>query len=176
MSAIVPVLLLLALLGAGTAGGSAQSSTGWRVIPQRFTGDRDRRRWIASRREALARAGVPAWAHRAIIAHWARETGYGRFEWNHNPGNIRAFPGAYRGDVVYLRGRDGYLPYRAHRSIDDGVRDYWRLLNAPRYRGALEHLRRGDPVGWYRAILAAGYSPLTDRAIAEFQRILARLP
>lgn len=174
MNWAVPVLLLAFLMLRGRP--SSDRSAPWTEVPRRNTGQGGGAAWVAARRDALGRVGVPEWAHRAILAHWARETGWGRYEWNYNPGNIRAFPGVWRGDVMLLTGRDGTLPYRSYRSIDEGARDYWRLINTPRYRSVLEHLRAGRPVEWYRGLLRAGYSPLTDQAIAEFQRILARLP
>lgn len=172
MHAVIPIVFLLLLLSARRPA-SAQS---WLVVPRRSTGGPPAQ-WILERRAALERAGVPDWAQRAILAHWARETGWGRAEWNWNVGNIRAFPGAWRGQVVWLTGRDGRLPYRAYRTLEEGVTDYVRLITRGRYRRAWDDFaQHRDPVRWYRDILAAGYSPLTDQAVREFSRIYERLP
>lgn len=176
MSITIPAILLLILLAAKSQGQSMslQHGLGPGAVPRRNTGGGGGAQWIAERRAALQRLGVPQWAHRAIIAHWARETGFGRAEWNWNPGNIRAL--GWSGPRVWLTGRDGTLDYRAYHDLDSGVRDYWRLLQSSRYRRALELLRAGDAVGWYDAILRAGYSRWSPAAVDEFRRILARIP
>lgn len=163
--------ILIPIIFAALSSSRPAQAQGWRVVPRVATGSRDRRAWLDARRQVLARVGVPAWAHRAILAHWARETGYGRWEWNNNPGNIRAFSGAWHGDVVWLRGRDGLLPYRSYPSADAGARDYWRLLGASRYRSAMDALRQGDVVGWYDRLLRSGYSRWSQQAVDEFRRI-----
>lgn len=173
MNAVVPVLLLLLLLGGRRTAAAAQQSGV--AVPRQNTGGGGGSAWVRARFDVLRRIGVPRWARRAVVAHWARETGWGRFEWNNNPGNIRAI--GWPGPRVWLTGRDGALDYRAYPSIDAGARDYWRLVSQTRrYAPALEHLRRGRPVEWYDALLRAGYSAHTPQAIDEFRRIYARLP
>lgn len=168
---MVPVIVLLLLLT--LAGQPGQPGHSPRAVERRNTGGGGGDAWIRARRRVLADIGVPEWARDAILAHWARETGLGRAEWNYNPGNIRAI--GWGGARVWLRGRDGTLDYRAYASIEEGARDYWRLMNTPRYRGALDLLRAGRPVDWYAAILRAGYSAQSDQALREFAALLRRI-
>lgn len=170
-----PILLLILAILADVRRASAQSPRPRSdpSVPPVRTGGRPGAPWVAARRDVLHRVGVPDWAQDAVLAHWARETGLGRAEWNYNPGNIRAI--GWRGPRVWLRGRDGTLDYRAYASIEEGARDYWRLLNTPRYRGALDLLRAGRPVDWYAAILRAGYSAQSDQALREFAALLRRI-
>ncbi len=159
-----------------------------------------RRAWVESRHadavaELLAR-GVPfdvAWdVAIPLVTHWARETGWGRSEWNYALGNIRA--SNWQGDVHYLQGGDDATrrPYRAYATRAEGLRDTFDLLTATRYRRALGDLTAsvragtrnavtyggatfevvGDPVGWYAALMRADWHPYSDASLNDFRGVL----
>lgn len=160
-----------------------------------------RKAWVVSRHagavaELMAR-GVPfdvAWDVAVpLVTHWARETGWGRSEWNYAIGNIRAGR-TWQGDVHYLKGGDDAepRPYRAYGSLAEGLRDTFDLLTNTRYRGALAALTAsvragekndvtyggdtfavvGDPVGWYAALMRAGWHPYSDASLNDFRGVL----
>lgn len=154
-----------------------------------------RREWVVSRHRAIAAAileqGVAlddAWrmAH-ALTAHYVRETGWGRSEWNFGLGNIRwtsGFPKAH-----LLKGGDDAepRPYRAYDSLVDGVRDAVRLARTGLKRSGFPDgiyapawvflLGGGDALGWYDKLLrpapgVGGWHPWSQQGLDEFASIL----
>jgi hypothetical protein len=109
------------------------------VSPTR-TGGSDKPSWIRSRYASLVSAlpgfGVPlarvSAVAKAILAHWAVETGTGRAEWGYNFGNIRAFS---RTTAPWHRLSDG-LPYLAFPTLDAGIRAYLGLASRAQYAPA----------------------------------------
>lgn len=108
----------------------------------------------------------------AGVALWARETGWGRSEWNHNRGNIRSsgtWPG---GQWMTLAGQT----YRSYPDASAGAQGWVRLVTNPTYARAWAVLRDGDDTAataerWYRTLLQCGYSAATDAAVAEYSDI-----
>lgn len=140
--------------------------------------------WARSRGGVLLRLlvarGLPAAIAFAVmtvlLAHLWREVGGGRFEFDNNPGNIKATPSwrghaAYRTNVV-----DGRQPYRAYSSITEGLDAYLRHLENERYGPALAQLIADrDGERWYAAVMRAGYHPFSDEALREWRSIHRRV-
>jgi hypothetical protein len=150
-----------------------------------------RRAWVVSRHRAIAAAileqGVPldrAWsmAH-AICAHYVRECGWGRSEWNYGVGNIRWTEGFPKAHLLTGGDDNGPRPYRAYDSLAEGVRDAVRLARTgpvrrngdPRgiYAPAWDFLLGGgDAVGWYDKLMRAGWHPWSQAGLDEFASIV----
>lgn len=122
----------------------------------------------------------------AIVAHWARESGYGRGhdrdgngtrdggEYRYNIGNIKD-SAAWHGDGQILP--DG-LAYRAYPDLASGIADTLNLLQAHRadhsYGEAFDRLvATGDGHAWYDAIMRAGWHPWSQGALDAYDSILA---
>ena len=161
----------------------------------------ERRAWVRSRHAAcvaeLMARGVDfpvAWdVAVAIVAHWVRESGWGRKEWNFNVGNMRKGRG-WTGDVHLLQGGDdpAPAPYRAYGSLAEGVRNHVGLLTVNRYDQVLGALVRsvatgertsvryggaefdvvGDPVTYYRDLMVAGWHPYSDESLDDYRGVL----
>lgn len=149
-----------------------------RTIDAQRTGGTDQTAWTRSRYAALVDVlrglGVasPENVAAAVVAHWARETGWGRSEWWFNVGNIKDTSG-WTGDGQVLP--DG-LAYRAYPDLASGVRDTVALLRAPRYAPAWNYLvTTGDGLGWYNLLMHAGWHPWTQTALDEYASIRARV-
>lgn len=189
MSAWVPLAVLgvLAYAAAQRPAGAAtplqpggtSSTHGRALVETRQTGGTDAHAWtrtrVAAAQRVLAAQGYDAATARrlavALVAQWARETGWGRAEWNHSVGNIKAT--GWQGD--YHRLSDGQY-YRSYPTLDEGVADAIRLHQSSRYRAAWDHLvSTGDPVGWYDRIMRAGYHPWSQEALTDMQSIAARV-
>jgi hypothetical protein len=142
------------------------------------------REWAQSRGAVLLRLliarGLPAAVAFAVmtklLAHLWREVGGGRYEFDNNPGNIKASPSwaglaAYRTNV-----HDGRQPYRAYASIAEGLDAYLRHLENARYGAALAQLVADrDGARWYAAVMRAGYHPFSDEALIEWRSIHRRI-
>ncbi|MEI7447947.1 MAG: hypothetical protein WCK28_23870 [Burkholderiales bacterium] len=173
-------VLALASRSAPAAATNPQRDNGMNYIPAVRTGGTDavawtRTRWSAAR-DFLAAQGYDAARAAsmaaAVVAQWARETGWGRSEWGYNVGNVKGYQG-WPGTVQRLP--DG-LTYRAHATLRDGVASVIGLLEGTRYRAAWDQLARdGDAVLWYRGIIAAGYHPMTPEALSEYASVRARV-
>lgn len=146
----------------------------------------ERRAWVRSRhRELVAvlrrRLGVPLgrawWAAVAILTHWALESGWGKSEWNYNVGNIRADERCgSAGSHLLQGGDDGHpRPYRAYRTMEDGVGDTFELLLKRRYARVtfelLGVLDVGDAVAYYRDLMHAGWHPYSDAALTQYRGV-----
>lgn len=134
--------------------------TGTETAPTR-TGGTDKNAWIRSRYASLVSAlpgfGVPlarvSAVAKALLAHWALETGTGRAEWGWNFGNIRAFA---RTTAPWHRLSDG-LPYLDFQSLDAGVRAYLGLASRAQYAPAWRALVAGSTaLEWMRSICSLG--------------------
>lgn len=174
----VALVLMLARRGAA-ASSSARSLAGAQLVTAQRTGGTDAHAWTATRFSALrdfltaargldaARAAAVA---AAVVAHWARETGWGRAEWLYNVGNIRAFHG-WTGRYQVLP--DG-LSYRAYATLRDALADTVALLEAPRYRAAWDQLAAdGDGARWYDALMRAGWHPWSQASVDEYRAVRA---
>lgn len=134
--------------------------------------------WIATRL-AVLRTLVPeffpnadAWTReelaRAFLTLFYRETG-GTNERNNNPGNLTLW-GSQSGRWHVLPNRS--LHYRSFPTLEDGVRDFLRVITSPRYASATAMLARTPTavVGWYEDIASRGYSEHTPEKLAEIRR------
>lgn len=148
------------------------------MVPQTHTGDQARdawvRRWVEALADEYASRDVPwetAWSWGAAdTAGLALESGWGRAEWNRNPGNITC--GAYAGECFRNAG-DGRA-YRAYPSDDGFARDYVDLIStrstyAPSWR---IRAQCGSPVAWYAQLMRDGYHPYSERAERDYGTIL----
>lgn len=186
MAPLAPLVLgalalwLLSGRSSGSSSSGASSLAGAQLVPTRATGGTDPVAWTRSRYDAL-RSAMAAVDDRnvyrdaaaaAIVAHWARETGWGRAEWNFNVGNIKAFNN-WTG--LYQRLADGLL-YRAYPDIGSGIADTLTLLRSSRYRAAWDYLlSTGDGRGWYDRLMHAGWHPWSEAALTEFDSIRNRV-
>lgn len=108
----------------------------------------------------------------AVVAHWAREVGWGRDEWAFNVGNIKASAGWHGAAQTLPDGR----VYRAYPSLSAGVADTLALLESPAYSGAWSYLvATGDGGGWYDRLMHAGWHPWSQGALDEYASIHARV-
>lgn len=107
--------------------------------------------WVGQCLALLSRVGLTdRRVATLVIAHWHRETGAGRYCWNHNFGNIKQFGGG-----AWHRLTDGE-PYVTYLSAEDGIRANLAVLRAGRYATAWAQLQAGKPE-WYLALGRAGY-------------------
>lgn len=106
---------------------------------------------------------------RNMLAHWWRETGR-MHEVNYAVGNIKAFPGQWRGRYHRLPNGSNY---RAYANLSDAVHDYINLISGGRYASSWAHLVAdpSDVVGWYEQLLSAGYSRLRDTALRQIESL-----
>jgi hypothetical protein len=142
------------------------------TVPATHTGNVGAAPWVRSRLAALEALGVQPAAAVSVVAHWARETGWGRSEYGFNIGNIQDSP-AWTGARQQLA--DG-LWYRAFPSLAAGVRSTHALLLAPRYLPAWTYLQTtGDGLGWYDRLMRAGWHPWSQTALDEYRQIRARV-
>lgn len=158
--------------GGGSTHGRAEVAAG-------RTGGTDAHAWTRSRYlatvNALAGLGITGNTVRAmaiaLVAQWARETGWGRNEWNYNVGNIKAMN--WSGD--YHRLNDGSF-YRSFPTLAEGIANALALHQSSRYRAAWDYLRSsGDAVGWYDRIMRAGYHPWSEEALTDMRSIASRV-
>lgn len=168
--------------------------------------------WARSRHaaavDALVARGLPAqlawWVAVAIVGHWANEVGWGRSERDYALGNIRAGSG-WGGAVHYLQGSDdpAPAPYRAYRSLADGVEDNIRLATGVERDGTLAERSRYqrafldlvasvsdgpyvvssggrsvafpvDVVAWYAALTRAGWHPYSEESMSTYRSTITR--
>ena len=122
-------------------------------------------------------------AARALVAHWAIETGWGEYEEGYGIAGVRAGPG-WTG-ATRVGSRTG-ATYRAYPDLASAIADALSIYTRAPYATAWLDLisdrqplrprpddNRGDPRAWYAAILRAGWHPYTDAAAEEFSRVLA---
>jgi hypothetical protein len=138
----------------------------------------EREAWVRDRFAILAAiTGSPRVAA-ALLAHYTRETGWGRSEHNFSLGNIR-WTGM--GPAFYQQGADDPAPrpYRAYDSAEEGARDAVRLASSGRYAAGWQRLTAGgSEAEWYSRLMqpvdgVAGWHPYSDGALDEFASILA---
>jgi hypothetical protein len=128
------------------------------------------REWAQSRGAVLMRLliarGLPTAIAFAVmttlLAHLWREVGGGRYEFDNNPGNIKASP--------------SWAGLAAYASIAEGLDAYLRHLENARYGAALAQLVADrDGARWYAAVMRAGYHPFSDEALNEWRSIHRRI-
>lgn len=93
------------------------------LVPTKHTGGSN---WIAERFAALQERAITGPVARAIVAHWALETGWGVNEWNYNVGNLIAV-GAQQAISLMADPAPG-SNLRAFDSLGHGVDSYLSLL------------------------------------------------
>jgi len=181
---------------------SAERAGGYDVVEARHTGrpagwtrERDttelRRAWVRTRHAVLVRAvlarGLPfetAWTvGLALIAHYVRECGWGRAEWNWSLGNIRWTQGWPKAHLLHGGDDSEPRPYRAYDSLDAGAADAVRLASTgPKTRAHPNGIYAdawaflvggGDPVEWYDKLMHAGWHPWSEAALGEYRSIHA---
>lgn len=113
-------------------------------------GQGDRARWLRDVVGRLEELGLSRASAVLFAAHVARETGYGRHLYGHNPGNVKQF-----GDGPWHRLPDGE-PYITYPTPEAGLSANLALLDRARYAEARRLLLAGDP-SWYGALGLAGY-------------------
>lgn len=127
-------------------------------------------RWQPDRYEALAAKGITGDVARAIVAHWAFETGWGSGEWNYNVGNRIALSGEKAVDV-------GVQWNKAYDTLAPAVDDYLALLQLPRYALAWSMLQSAPrSTAWVRQLVKSGYATLdADEYERRYAKALERL-
>ncbi len=178
----------------------AERAGGYQVVeahrtgrPEGWSREREttemRRRWTVSRhaaavQELLARGLDLATAWRvalALVAHYARECGWGKAEWNWSLGNIRWTRGWPKAHMLHGGDDSEPRPYRAYDSLAAGVADAVRLASSgPKterhpngiYADAWAFLvGGGDPVQWYDKLMHAGWHPWSTAGLNEYRSI-----
>lgn len=118
-----------------------------------------------------------------IMAQNNLETGHRKSMWNYNVGNITTDG---KGQFDYFddlttdeqispgNWKKMNLKYRAYPTLEDGVRDYMRLLSNSkgRYARAWENVVNPDPVAFSKALKAGGYYTANE---APYTRTLTSL-
>lgn len=106
---------------------------------------------------SLQKAGLTHEQAVLFTAHKARESGYGRFVFNYNFGNIKT-GSPVRGPYFLLTDRRGFrAKYRAYDSAEQGIVDNVNLVkNSPIYKKSWALLQMQDP-GWYGQLGLDGY-------------------
>jgi hypothetical protein len=179
---------------------SAERAGGYQVVeahrtgrPPGWTREHDtielRRAWVRTRHVAIVRAimsrNVPfeaAWRMGlALVAHYVRECGWGRAEWNWSLGNIRWTRGWPKAHMLHGGDDTEPRPYRAYDSLEAGAEDAVRLAstgpkNAAHPNGIYapswaKLLDGGDAVQWYDGLVRAGWHPWSQAGIDEFRSI-----
>jgi hypothetical protein len=105
-----------------------------------------------------------------LYAHFAGETGDGRYCWNWNLGNVKWFKGcgrdyiALRGVWEIVNGKRVEIPkerpgawFQAFDSLDDGMRYFIEKKRTGRYADAWKDVERGDPEAYARTLKRRGY-------------------
>jgi hypothetical protein len=139
--------------------------------------------WVADSRALLAAAGVVDPTQQAfIVAHWDRETGAGRYQWNFNFGNEKQYD-QYRAGGAWHRLTDGEA-YRTYASAAEGVAGNLSILRSIGHGAPWRKLLAGDP-SWYGDLGRAHYygdvsepaavEAAAQRGQAEFDEYLARV-
>jgi hypothetical protein len=101
-----------------------------------------------------------------VLSQNALETGHRKQMWNYNVGNITTDG---KGSFDYYDDlatdeqikpgvwKKMNLKYRAYPSLNDGVKDYLRLLSSKHYGNAWQHIKNPDPTAFSKALKQSGY-------------------
>lgn len=101
-----------------------------------------------------------------VLAQNNLETGHRKSMWNFNVGNITTDGrGAYDyfddlttdEQVSPGQWKRMNLKYRAYPSLEEGTKDYLRLLSGGHYAEAWKHIKDPDPIAFSKALKAGGY-------------------
>lgn len=134
-----------------------------RVEPERTPiSAKDARNAIARAYEVLTGQSLDATGQAILTAQWAHETGHGASMFNYNFGGIKGTGPS--GLTVSQRTTEGYGAnsrrivdqFRAYETIDEGAKDYVRLL-LNRYGDAVAAAGRGDASGFVHGLKQRGY-------------------
>src|SRR5271157_4687798 len=111
-----------------------------------------------------------------VIAQNNLETGHRKAMWNYNVGNLTTDgKGAFdyfddlETDEQTTPGHWQHmkLKYRAYPSLEEGTKDYLRLLSGKHYSEAWKHIMNPDPVAYSKALKAAGYYTANEPAYTK---------
>jgi len=183
--AVLPWIALALLAGSRSRRDAAPARTGGHPggrpedeRPETRTAPHDPDEWMATRLASLRRVipeffpAADAWTReqlaRAFLTLFWRETGRSA-EFNNNPGNLTLW-GNQPGHWHTLPNRD--LHYRAYDSLDEGIRDFVRVISSQHYRPATDMLVHFpvNVVGWYEDLALRGYSGHTPAKLEEIRR------
>lgn len=89
-----------------------------------------------------------------MLAQNALETGNRKSMWNYNVGNITTDG---HGTFDFIDDLVPGLKFRSYPSLEEGTKDYLRLLHSKHYSGAWQHIVNPDPVAFSKALKSAGY-------------------
>ena len=125
--------------------------------------------WAREMLALVERQGFRGKPAKLLIAHIARETGFGRSLWNNAFGNVKQFD-AYARNHAWHRLSD-HEPYMAFQSADDGMRYMIAVIRGTggMRRQAYNKLMAGDQT-WYGDLGRSQYygdAPRNDAAAIE---------
>jgi mannosyl-glycoprotein endo-beta-N-acetylglucosaminidase len=101
-----------------------------------------------------------------ILAQNNLETGYRKAMWNNNAGNLTTDGNGPFDFFDDLSTNEQTAPgmwnkmnlkYRSYPTLEDGVKDYLRLLSSKHYSQAWQHILQPDPVAFSKGLKAGGY-------------------
>jgi hypothetical protein len=107
-----------------------------------------------------------------VLAQNALETGNRNSMWNFNVGNITT-NGQCSFD--YIDDLVPHLKFRAYRNLEDGTKDYLKLLSGKNYSQAWQHIIHPDPVQFSKALGRAGYYGDYDKYEPAYTKAMSGL-
>jgi uncharacterized FlgJ-related protein len=114
---------------------------------------KNRREWAGWLLDAMSRVDMRGIPKDIPLSKFGIETGYGTGDiWRNtrNPGSIKS--------TVGWTGKPSYKDTRVYATIEDGIRDWVRLMSeSPRYRAAYAAMKARDFRGSFRELEVAGY-------------------
>ncbi len=105
-----------------------------------------------------------------MLAQNALETGNRKSMWNYNVGNLTTDG---KGSFDFIDDVVPGLKFRAYTSLEEGAKDYLKLLNSKNYSNALQHIVNPDPVAFSKALKRAGY--YGDGSEVAYSKAMTRL-
>lgn len=89
-----------------------------------------------------------------VLSQNALETGNRKSMWNFNVGNITTNG---LGQFDYIDDLVPHLKFRSYPNLEEGAKDYLKLLSSKNYSQAWQHILNPDPVQFSKALGRAGY-------------------
>lgn len=89
-----------------------------------------------------------------LLAQNSLETGSRKSMWNYNVGNITTNG---QGQFDYIDDLVPGLKFRAYHNLNEGAKDYLKLLSSNHYSQAWQHIMNPDPVQFSKALGKAGH-------------------